>query len=333
MTSIMKKMTTIKIENLKSFYLLDILGEKQFIKAVDEVNLEIKEDEIYGIAGESGCGKTTLIKTLYGMIEPPLNVIKGQVLYNIENKFINILSLKEEEVRNIRWRYISYIPQGAMSVLNPVSRIVESFWDFIRAHSNSLDNRKEAEDSIKEYLNALGLPQKILNAYPHQLSGGMRQRVTIALATFLKPKVIVADEPSTALDVVAQRGVIQLLKSIQENQKNTIILVTHDMGVHANISDRIAIMYAGKIIEEARTEEVFENPLHPYTKYLINSLPKIGDKSHKVSAPGNPPSLLNPPSGCRFHPRCHEITNDCISVEPQLVNVSKTHKVACLLYS
>jgi peptide/nickel transport system ATP-binding protein len=325
-------MSILKAENLKSFYILDILGTKQSVMAVNGVNLEIKENEIYGIAGESGCGKTTLIKTLYGMIEPPLNVIDGGVFYNIDGKFINIFSLSEEELRNIRWEYVSYIPQGSMSVLNPVSKISDSFWDFIKAHSNYKD-RVEIEDSIKEHLNAVGLPLEILNAYPHQLSGGMRQRVTIALATILKPKIIIADEPSTALDVVAQRGVIQLLKNIQQSQKNTIILVTHDMGVHANISDRIAMMYAGKIIEEAKTEEIFENPLHPYTKYLISSLPKIGDKSYKVSAPGSPPSLINPPTGCKFHPRCDNFKPECKLKEPKLIEVSKGHKVACLLYS
>jgi peptide/nickel transport system ATP-binding protein len=161
----------------------------------------------------------------------------------------------------------------------------------------------------------------------------MRQRVTIALATILTPKIIIADEPSTALDVVAQRGVIQLLKDIQSSQKNTIILVTHDMGVHATISNRIAIMYAGNIIEEAKTEELYENPLHPYTKYLIGSLPKIGDKSYKISAPGTPPSLVNPPSGCRFHPRCVYIMPECKINIPKFVYVKPQHKVACFLYS
>jgi len=325
-------MIVVKAENLRAYYILDVYGEKQFVKAVDNVNLNVEENEIYGIAGESGCGKSTLIKTLYGMIEPPLNLIDGKVFYKINDDYLNIFTLSDSEIKKIRWEFISYIPQGSMSVLNPVTKIIDTFYDFVSAHKKDV-SKKEIEELTKEYLNALGLPSKILRAYPHQLSGGMRQRVTIALATILRPRVIIADEPSTALDVVAQRGVIQLLKDIQSSQKNTIILVTHDMGVHATISDRIGIMYAGHLIEEAKTEEIFENPLHPYTKYLIGSLPKMGDKSYKISAPGLPPNLINPPSGCRFHPRCEYAMPECKENIPELINIKEGHKVACFLYA
>ncbi|HOP95022.1 MAG: ABC transporter ATP-binding protein [Dictyoglomaceae bacterium] len=324
-------MDILRAEKLKAYYILG-MGDKLYsVRAVDNVNLSIKENEIYGIAGESGCGKSTLIKTLYGMIDPPLNVIDGKVFYNINGEMKDIFSLNGD-LENIKWKYISYIPQGSMSVLNPVTKVINSFWDFIASHEK-VESRSEWEEGIKKYLNLLGLPDKVLDAYPHQLSGGMRQRVTIALATILSPRIIVADEPSTALDVVAQRAVIQLLKGIQQNLKNTIILVTHDMGVHASISDRIAIMYAGKIVEEAPTSEMFENPMHPYTKYLIGALPKIGDKSYKLSAPGAPPSLLNPPEGCRFHPRCNMVMEECKNDAPSFVEISSEHKVACFLYS
>lgn len=324
-------MEILKAENLKAYYLLDIGGKLHSVRAVDNINVSIKEDEIYGIAGESGCGKSTLIKTLYGMVEPPLNVVDGKVYYRIDNEYKNIFSMNGS-LESIRWNYISYIPQGSMSVLNPVVKIIESFWDFIGSHVD-ISDKSTWRKNIEEHFALLGLPTKVLDAYPHQLSGGMRQRVTIALATILNPKIIVADEPSTALDVVAQRAVIQLLKEIQKSLKNTIILVTHDMGVHASISDRIAIMYAGKIVEEAPTSEIFENPLHPYTKYLIGALPKIGDKSYKVSAPGAPPSLINPPSGCRFHPRCSQAMEECKVNIPELINVNSEHRVACFLYS
>jgi peptide/nickel transport system ATP-binding protein len=317
---------------LKSYYELDNFGIKQVVKAVDDVSIELHENEIYGIAGESGCGKTTIIKTIFGMIEPPLRVIEGKVLYKFNGKLIDIFCLSEEDRRKLKWEYVSYIPQGSMNVLNPVAKIIDSFWDFIKAHKTNI-NRKEIEASIAEYLDALGLPSKILIAYPHQLSGGMRQRVTIALATILKPRVIIADEPSTALDVIAQRSVIQLLKDIQTSQKNTIIMVTHDMAVHANIAKRMAIMYAGKIVEEGKVEDIFNDAKHPYSAYMIKSLPKVGDKSYKLSAPGLPPSLVNPPKGCRFHPRCELVMERCKVDVPKLVNVKNGHRVACFSYS
>lgn len=324
-------MSILKTENLKAYYITEIFGVKRTVKAVDGVSVNINNNEIFGIAGESGCGKSTLIKTLLGIVKPPLTVLDGEVNYNIGDKRFNILTLDSKELKNIRWEYISYVPQSSMSVLNPVRRIRDSFKSFINAHKKI--EKEEFKNLVEGHLNALGLPVEVLNAYPHQLSGGMRQRVTIALATILKPKVIFADEPSTALDVVVQRGVIQLLKDIQQEQKNTIILVTHDMAIHANICDRIAIMYAGKIIEEARTEEIFKHPLHPYTKYLIGSLPKIGDKSYRVSAPGSPPPLNNLPPGCSFHPRCPHTTERCKKETPRLVEVGNGHKVACFLVS
>lgn len=325
-------MPILRAENLKSFYILDIYGRKQIIQAVNGVSIDIDENEIYGIAGESGCGKSTLVRVLYGMIEPPLSLIDGNVYYRRDGEFISIFTLSEKEIQDLRWKFISYIPQGSMNVLNPVIKIIDSFWDFIGAHA-SKDERERMENSLFEFFKMLGLPSKTLYAYPHQLSGGMRQRVIVALATFLNPKIIIADEPTTALDVVAQRGVLQLLKSVQTILNNTIILVTHDMGVHATISDRIGIMYAGNIIEEAKTEELYEEPLHPYTQYLIKSLPKIGDKSYKVSAPGAPPSLANPPSGCKFHPRCNYAMEECKVNIPKLVEIKPQHKVACFLYS
>ncbi len=326
-------MTILNTERLKAYYIIDVLGEKRYVKAVDNVNLEINQNEIYGIAGESGCGKTTLIKTLFGMVEPPLNVTDGKVNYKIGSEFVDIFSIDSKRMREIRWEYVSYIPQGSMSVLNPVQKVRYTFEHFIKAHRKIKNRDEDFIKPVESHLAALGLPIQVLDSYPHQLSGGMRQRVTVALATVLQPKIIIADEPTTALDVVMQRGVIQLLKDVQSSLKNTIILVTHDMGIHANIADRIGIMYAGKMIEEASAEEIFENPMHPYTQYLIGSLPKIGDKSYKTSAPGSPPSLMNPPEGCRFYPRCNRATDDCKAAIPKLIEIEPGHKVACFLYS
>jgi len=322
--------TILKSQGLKAFYVLDVHGTQKVAKAVNDVSLEIWENEVYGIAGESGCGKTTLLKALYGAFEPPLRLIDGKIFYSTDSKEIDVTSLNQEARRKLRWEYISYVPQGSMSVLNPVVKVKGTYRDFIESHGVG-KSKKETFEIAREHIIELGLPRNILDAYPHQLSGGMRQRVTIALAALLKPRIMIGDEPTTALDVVVQRGVVQLLKDIQAKLKNTIILVTHDMGVHANVADRIAIMYAGKIVEEATTEKIFGEPAHPYTQYLINSLPKFGDKSTRQSAPGSPPSLIDLPSGCPFHPRCPHVTDICKEQMPDFTILDTNHKAACWL--
>ena len=320
----------LRTEQLKAFYVLDIHGEQKVVQAVNEVDLEIQENEVYGIAGESGCGKTTLLKALYGAIEPPLRLIGGKVFYFVDGLGLDVSSLGIEEKRKLRWEYVSYVPQGAMSVFNPVIRIKETFWDFLNSHGGG-KTRDESFEIARGQLHELGLPVEILDAYPHQLSGGMRQRVTIALAALLKPRIIICDEPTTALDVVVQRGVVQMLKDVQAKLQNSIILVTHDMGVQANVADRIAIMYAGKIVEEATAATIFGSPFHPYTQYLINSLPKFGDKSIRESAPGNPPSLSDLPPGCPFHVRCPYVLDICKVHMPATSRLDVNHKVACWL--
>jgi len=323
-------MWVLKVEDLTAHYVLDVHGTKKIVKAVNGVNLEVQENEVYGIAGESGCGKTTLLKTVFTLLIPPLRWKEGKVFYRINGVGVDVFSLKPEKLRRLRWEYIAYVPQGSMSVLNPIRKIERSFRDFLESHVTK-KMRKKTLEHVRDYLTELGLSTRLLEAYPHQLSGGMRQRITIALATFLSPRILLTDEPTTALDVVAQRGVIQFLKNIQQRLANTIILVTHDMAVHANIADRIGIMYAGRIIEEAETEQIFKKPLHPYTKYLINSLPKFGDKRRRESAPGVPPSLVNLPKGCPFHPRCPFAMNICQREVPEFIEVERKHKVACWL--
>jgi peptide/nickel transport system ATP-binding protein len=323
-------MGIIEVEQLQAFYVLEYLGKKKTVKAVNDVTLSIPKNEIYGIAGESGCGKTTLLKTLFASIEPPLQLFEGKVSYLIKENFINALTLNGKEKRELRWTYISYIPQGSMSVFNPVKKLRVTYLDFLESHVRGKAGR-ELLSLARHHLEQLGLSPQVLNAFPHQLSGGMRQRIAIALSTLLKPKVILADEPTTALDVVAQRAVLQLMRDIQQELKNTFVIVTHDMGIHANITTSMAIMYAGKIVEVGPTQEIFSNPLHPYTQFLINSLPRIGDKTTKKSVPGAPPSLLNPPSGCPFHPRCPDVSDFCQDIMPTLNNNTQNHKVACWL--
>ncbi len=322
--------TILRTEKLKAFYILDVLGTQKIVQAVNEIDLNIRENEVYGIAGESGCGKTTLLKALVAAVEPPLRIMDGYIFYYADGRAIDMTTLDPEAKRRLRWEHISYVPQGSMSVLNPVIKVKETFRDFISSHVEGR-TREEIFTIARGYIAELGLPPGILDAYPHQLSGGMRQRVTIALATLLKPRLIISDEPTTALDVVVQRGVVQLLKDIQQKLQNTIVLVTHDMGVHANIADRIGIMYAGKIVEEGTTETIFGNPLHPYTQYLINSLPRFGDKSPRQSVPGSPPSLANVPSGCPFHPRCPYALTVCMEQMPAYLYLDDQHRVACWL--
>ena len=319
-------MSSILAQDLKAYYIVNAYGFKRTVKAVDNISLEVNENEILGIAGESGCGKSTLVKVLLGMVIPPLRVLNGEVIYSFNGFRENILG--SEKLEKLKWEVFSYIPQGSMSILNPTRKIGDIFFDFMEPHIENF-NKKSAKKRIIEHLEKLDLPSEVLDSYSHQLSGGMKQRVTVALATILKPHIIFADEPTTAVDVVVQRDIIQLLKNIQETEKNTIVLVTHDMAIHANLATRIAVMYAGKIVEVAKTRDIFKNPLHPYTKYLINSLPKIGDKTYKQSVPGAPPSLADPPSGCRFHPRCPNARKRCSESVPELLEVGNEHKVAC----
>lgn len=325
-----KKQVILRTEHLQAFYLLEVQGTQKTVKAVNDVNLQIYENEIYGIAGESGCGKTTLLKTLFNEVVPPLRLIDGKLYYRIDQEEVDVTKIDAEKKRKLRMEYISYIPQGSMSVFNPVLKIRGTYEDFIRSHVKGQSRNEIFELAYKRILE-LGLPPNILDVYPHQLSGGMRQRVTIALASSLNPRIMIGDEPTTALDVVVQRGVIQMLKDIQKDLKNTIILVTHDMGVHANVADRIGIMYAGKIVEEATTERIFAQPKHPYTQFLINSLPKFGDKSTRASVPGSPPSLADLPSGCPFHPRCPHVKDICRQKMPDFTHLDENHKVACWL--
>ena len=306
-------------------------GISRTVRAVDGVSLELFPNEIYGVAGESSCGKTTLIKVISGTIKPPLKAEAGQVRYQFGLYDVDMLHIEPDELRrNVRWKEISYVMQGSMSVLNPVRRIVTTFEDIVDTHQRITD-RKMFLEQMREHVNKLGLPSEVLNLYPHQLSGGMRQRVAIALATVFHPSLIIADEPTTALDVVVQRGVLQMLKDIQAESGNTVLLVTHDMAVHANVADRVAIMYAGRIVEEAPTEIIFNAPSHPYTQHLIRSLPMIGDRSSKAGLGGSPPNLANPPNGCRFHPRCPHAMDVCRTEVPEMVKLEGGHRVACHL--
>ena len=302
------------------------------VVAVDDVNLIINDNEIFGIAGESGCGKSTLLKVLYDIIEFPLQIDKGSVILSgVKNG--EAFSYSSGQIRKSWWNNISYIPQAAMSVLNPIARLKNQFLDSIPEEDKKREKPEQTLNRVKQYLAELNLSPEVLNAYPFQLSGGMRQRCIIALATFMQPKpsVVLADEPTTALDVVVQRGILMLLTRLQRQYQNTMVLVSHDLGVHYQITNRIAIMYSGRIMEVGKTVEIFENPRHPYTQMLVNALPRVGDKSARVGIPGNPPPLKNPPPGCRFAARCPKAMDACRTDIPEYREISSGHFAACHL--
>lgn len=315
------------VEGLKAYYLMNYYGISREVRAVDDITLSIHRDEIYGIAGESSSGKTSFIKVLAAAIRPPLRVVDGSAKFDFNGKSVDPTTASEQVLKEIRWKNLSYIMQGSMSVLNPVRRIEKSFVDFAQAplglSGNAFWNR------VRDHLAHLKLSPAVLRAYPHELSGGMRQRVTIGLATVCHPEFIIADEPTTALDVVVQKDVLALLRSIQKEMKSSVVFVTHDMAVHANITDRVGIIYAGRLVEEARTRDLFTAPKHPYTAHLVASLPRIGDARMRPALEGRPPNLADPPSGCRFHPRCPLAIDKCRAETPPLATVGTEHRAAC----
>lgn len=283
------------------------------VNAVDGVSLEIPDGCIVGIAGESGCGKSTLMKLIYGDVLSPMSLSSGSIDYGFEST--SGKPVTSDNIRGQWFRQISYIPQSSMNSLNPVIRIRKQFLDF---PGNDPDKRRVL-DQAKAYIQKIGLPLEALDSYPHQLSGGMRQRMMIAMATFFRPELILADEPTTALDVVVQKDILLLLMELQEEMGNTIVLVSHDMGVHYQLTHRMLIMYAAKAVEYGDSDRVFESPLHPYTRMLIASLPTIGDDRARDGIPGRPPSLWGHLQGCRFADRCPLATDKCRSEEPELL--------------
>jgi peptide/nickel transport system ATP-binding protein len=321
----------LRARSLRASYVTHLFGTDREVQVVEDVSLSIRRNEVFGIAGESGCGKTTLLKLVAGFCRPPLMVRSGSVEFLGDGDgVLSLLEASGKELYGIRWRQISYIMQGSMNVLNPVRKIYKSFLDFAYPHMGRMSER-EFRRVVIDHLGMLRLGKGVLNSYPHELSGGMRQRVTIGLATICRPSIVIADEPTTALDVVIQRETLGLMKRLQRELSHTIVLVTHDLAVHANMADRIAIMYAGAIVEEGATTDIFERPAHPYTRHLIGSLPRIGDKERKGFLKGAPPNLAAPPPGCRFHPRCPIAVARCTAEVPTLKTCAGGTTAACFL--
>lgn len=316
----------LKIENLSTSY-KTIDGDVHVLK---DINFEIHDNEIFGIAGESGCGKTTLLNTLYDIVEYPLVIDQGRVVLEGE-KDGKKFSYESGQIRKTWWKNISYVPQAAQSVLNPIVRLKTQFIDSIPKEERKKQKPEEILKRVAEYLKELNLSPDVLESYPFQLSGGMRQRAIIALATFMSPSVVLADEPTTALDVVVQKGILMMLMRLQKQLKNTMIIVSHDMGVHYQITDRMAIMYSGSVAELGKTEDIFNDPLHPYTKMLVDALPRVGEDVQRVGIAGRPPALKNPPPGCRFAPRCPHATDRCRSEVPKFREIRPGRFAACHL--
>jgi peptide/nickel transport system ATP-binding protein len=313
----------LQVRNLRVYY----HTPRGPVQAVDGVSFSLRTGERFGLVGESGSGKSTVALTLLRLLKPPGRIESGEILLD----GADMAKLSEAEVQRLRLASIALIAQGAMNSLNPVARVRDQIIDGIRDHDEKL-SRDELDERVRSLLEQVGLPPEVANLYPHELSGGMKQRVVIAIAISLRPKVIVADEPTSALDVVVQMQVMETLRRVQENLGAAVILVGHDMGLMAQFVDRLAVMYAGKLAEVSPVRDLFHEPLHPYSRLLIASLPSLDRKAVLQGIPGLPPSLLNRPPGCPFYARCPDRTDVCREQEPALREARPGRWVACHLY-
>ena len=318
--------TVLEVEDL----CVDYLTERGAVRAVDGVSLDVGRGEFLGIVGESGCGKSTLLFAIARLLSPPAQISSGRVRFEGRD----MVSMNEKELRRLRWREYSVVMQSAMNALNPVLTIGAQLKDVIDAHErlSSRDVRQRSEGVLK----LVGIDPEHLRSYPHQLSGGMRQRAMIAMALVFTPDLVIMDEPTSALDVVAQRSLMVQIKQLQRKIGFAAIFVTHDMSLVSHFSDRLAVMYAGQVVELGATRDVFAEPKHPYTVGLMRSFPSIrGPLQPLTGIPGAPPDLAHPPAGCRFNPRCTEVMPRCRVEEPELyaVNVKGTYdQVRCFLF-
>lgn len=297
------------------------------LKAVNGVSFFLRPGERFGLVGESGSGKTTTALSLLRLLQEPAVIDGGAVLLD----GVDLLQLSEEQMRLTRSADIALIPQGAMNSLNPMMKIGEQLRDTIRAHRKVWNSKQNMSDRIRDVLHSVNLNVGVMDSYAHELSGGMKQRVCIAMAILLNPKVIIADEPTSALDVVVQRQVMETLRRVQQQLGASVILVGHDMGLMAQFVNRIGVMYGGKLVEVGPVRGIFKDPLHPYTQLLIKSLPNLKTKEDFRGIPGLTPSLLAPPPGCMFHPRCPLAMPRCSVEIPQLQEVQPERWVACHL--
>jgi peptide/nickel transport system ATP-binding protein len=329
MTASVESQALVELEDLVVDY---VMAERR-VRAVDHVSLAIHPGEILGVAGESGCGKTTAAQAILQILRPPAQVTGGRILFRGED----LAAKRREELRKFRWRNVSMVFQSAMNALNPVMRVGDQFVDMMRAHERI--RRGDALARAGELLELVGIDRRRIRSYPHELSGGMRQRVIIAMALALRPELVIMDEPTTALDVVVQREILQEIQDLQRELGFAVLFITHDLSLLLEFADRIAIMYAGEVVEAAPAEALFRAPRHPYTVGLMSSFPPLtGPIERMTGIPGSPPDLARPPSGCRFHPRCPHCRPEDpqlhalqLGVKPLLRPVEPDHLVACHL--
>jgi peptide/nickel transport system ATP-binding protein len=319
----------VQIEDL----VIDYATRSRTTRAVDGVSLAIGTGEIVGLAGESGCGKSTLANAVMQLVRPPARIAGGRILFQGED----LVGKSPEELRRFRWRNVSMVFQSAMNALNPVMRVGDQFVDMMRAHERV--SKRDAIRTAGELLELVGIDRRRINAYPHELSGGMRQRVIIAMALALRPELMIMDEPTTALDVVVQREILQQVEALRRDFGFAVLFITHDLSLLLEFADRIAIMYAGEIVESAPAATLASDPQHPYTQGLLHSFPPLtGPLARMTGIPGSPPDLRQPPNGCRFHPRCPHcdparpaLYERQTTERPRLLPVAPGHEVACHL--
>lgn len=313
----------LRLENLSVYY----DTEQGPVHAVENVTFSLRAQERFGLAGESGSGKSSMALTIMRLLKPPARIVSGSIWLEDVN-LLDPLAVPETKMKELRLAQIALVAQGSMNSLNPVIRVRDQIADGLADHGVKL-TKSELNERVISLLAKVGLPPQVANMFPHELSGGMKQRVVIAIAISLRPKVIIADELTSALDVVVQRQVMETLKNIQAEIGASVILVGHDMGLMAQFVERLGVMYAGRLMEVSPVREIFSKPRHPYTQLLISSLPSTEIKGRFTGIPGLPPSLLAVPPGCVFHPRCPQATERCRTEVPELRELQAEHWAAC----
>ena len=331
MTISVEDLATRQVDPTKPLLEVDRLVMRYKIKAgevsaVEDVSFTVHQGEAVGLVGESGCGKTSVALSLLRLLPSNAEYVSGEIRLNGED----LLFLSNEEMRQRRWKEISMVFQGAMNSWNPVYRVGDQIRETLDTHYRGVMDYEAQRTHMEKLFSAVGLPPNMLDRYPHEYSGGMRQRAVIAMALACSPQLIIADEPTTALDVIVQDQILKELKRIQQDLGMSIIYISHDIAVIAEVTDSLGVMYAGKLVEYGPTASVFARPRHPYAYLLLRSTPSIsGPRRQLAPLEGEPPDLLDPPTGCRFHPRCPFATEQCVRDEPPLEDIGGGHRVAC----